>query len=101
MDTGDKREYDTEIFDFFSWIIFPQAYSTPSGPFQIFRQILVDIHDFVFITGVNDTTDKLFTGVNDTDKLTRRQVIAVNNDNLSPVGTTTTTKQWQLKVNIK
>jgi hypothetical protein len=55
----------------------------------------------VFITGVNDTTDKLFTGVNDTDKLTRRQVIAVNNDNLSPVGTTTTTKQWQLKVNIK
>jgi hypothetical protein len=44
--------------------------SNPSGPFQIFIKILVDIHDFVFITSVNDTTDKLFTGVNDTDKLT-------------------------------
>jgi hypothetical protein len=98
VDTGDKREYDTEIFDFFSWIIFPQAYSNPSGPFQIFRQILVDIHDFVFITGVNDTTDKLVTTPINWH---RRLVIAVNNDNLSPVATTTTMKQWQLKVNIK
>ncbi len=40
--------------------------STPLGPFQIFSKILEDILEWMFITGVNDTDDKLFTGVNDT-----------------------------------
>jgi hypothetical protein len=40
--------------------------STPLGPFQIFSKIPEDILQRMFITGVNDTGDKLFTGVNDT-----------------------------------
>jgi hypothetical protein len=36
------------------------------GPFQILMKIREDIHNFVFIAGVNDTGDELFTGVNDT-----------------------------------
>ena len=40
--------------------------STPLGPFQIFSKIREDILEWMFITGVNDTGDKLFTGVNDT-----------------------------------
>jgi hypothetical protein len=47
---------------FFHESFSPVLMSNPSEPFQIFIQILVDIHGFVFITSVNDTTDKLFTG---------------------------------------
>jgi hypothetical protein len=36
------------------------------GPFQNFTKIRRGIHNFVFIAGVNDTGDELFTGVNDT-----------------------------------
>ena len=36
------------------------------GPFQIFIKIRGDIHNFVFITSVVDTNDKMFTVVNDT-----------------------------------
>jgi hypothetical protein len=36
-------------------------------PFLIFfEKILGDIREFMFITSVNDTGDKLFNGVNDT-----------------------------------
>jgi hypothetical protein len=39
-------------------------------PFPIFTKIRGDICNFVFIAGVNDAGDKLFTGVNATgDKL--------------------------------
>jgi hypothetical protein len=34
------------------------------GSFQISTKILGDIHNFVIITGVNNTGDKLFIGVN-------------------------------------
>ena len=37
--------------------------STPLGPFRIFSKIREDILEWMFITGVNDTGDKLFTGV--------------------------------------
>jgi hypothetical protein len=40
------------------------------GRFQFFTKICEDIHNFVFIAGINDTGDKLFTGVSYTgDKL--------------------------------
>ncbi len=59
-----------EIFDFrfFSWISVPQApkYSMPLEPFWIFSKIRGDIRELMFITGVNDTCNKLFSGVNDT-----------------------------------
>ncbi len=49
---------------------FPPGPCIPLGPFQIFTKILGDIRHFLFITGINDTTVKLFTDVNDTgDKL--------------------------------
>ncbi len=35
----------------------------------IFTKIRGDIRNFVFIAGVNDTGDKLFTGVNDTSDI--------------------------------
>ncbi len=38
--------------------------STSLGPFRIFSKIHEDILEWMFITGVNDTGDKLFTGVN-------------------------------------
>ncbi len=40
--------------------------STPLGMFRIFSQIRDDILEWMFITGVNDTGDKLFTGVKNT-----------------------------------
>jgi hypothetical protein len=45
----------------------------PQGPqvfhwslFEFFAKIRGDIRELMFITGVNDTGDKLFSGVNDT-----------------------------------
>ena len=38
----------------------------PLEPFWIFSKIRGDIHELMFITGVNDTGNKLFSGVNDT-----------------------------------
>ncbi len=40
--------------------------STPLGPLRIFSKIREDILEWMFITGVNHTGDKLFTGFNDT-----------------------------------
>jgi hypothetical protein len=36
------------------------------GPFRIFSKIRGDIRELMFITGVNDTGEKMFSGVNDT-----------------------------------
>ncbi len=36
--------------------------STPLGSFQIFSKIREDILEWMFITGVNDTGDKLLLG---------------------------------------
>ncbi len=44
----------------------PGPMSIPLGPFRIFSKIGGDILIWMFITGVNDTGQKLFTGVNDT-----------------------------------
>ncbi len=38
----------------------------PLRQFWIFSKIRGDIRELMFITGVNDTGEKLFTGVNDT-----------------------------------
>ncbi len=44
----------------------PWAAKNSIGAFPIFLKICPDIHEWMFITIVNDTSDKLFTGVNDT-----------------------------------
>jgi hypothetical protein len=42
----------------------------PVGAIANFYFIRRDIHNFVFMVGINDTVDNLFTGVNDSgDKL--------------------------------
>ncbi len=40
----------------------PKPPSIPMGPFKIRG----DIREWIFIAGVNDTGDQLFSGVNDT-----------------------------------
>jgi hypothetical protein len=40
----------------------------PLRPFRIFSKIRRDIRELMFITGVNDTGEKLFSGVNDTSE---------------------------------
>ncbi len=54
-----------EIFDF---SIFHESVSLsiPLGSFQLFSKICRDNREWMFISGVNDTGDKLFGGVNDT-----------------------------------
>ena len=44
----------------------PKPPSIPLEPFWIFSKIRGDIRELLFITGVNDTGNKLFSGVNDT-----------------------------------
>ncbi len=59
-----------EIFDFrfFHETVSPRPPSIQSEPFWIFSKIRRDIREWMFITGVNDTGDKLFSVVNDTGK---------------------------------
>ena len=60
-----------EIFatsGFFHESVSPRPPSLPLGPFWIFSKIRGDIRELLFITGVNDTGNKLFSGVNDTGK---------------------------------
>jgi len=59
-----------EIFDFrfFSWISVPQAPKYSIGAILNFFKICGDIRELLFIPVVNDTGDKLFSGVNDTGK---------------------------------
>ncbi len=44
----------------------PRPASIPLEPFWIFLKIRRDIRELMFVTGVNNTGDKLFSGVNDT-----------------------------------
>jgi hypothetical protein len=44
----------------------PRPPSFPLEPFCIFSKIRGDIRELLFITGVNDTGNKLFSVVNDT-----------------------------------
>ncbi len=60
-----------EIFDFkffFRESVSPRPPSIPLKPFWIFSKIRGDIRELMFITVVNDTGDKLFSGVNDTSE---------------------------------
>ncbi len=56
---GSLRDFRLHVF---SWTSVPLA---PLGLFQIFPKILGDLYEWMFTTGVNNTSDKLFTGVND------------------------------------
>jgi hypothetical protein len=61
-----KGRVSQEISGFFSLISVPQAPEYSIGAVSnFFSKILGDIRESIFITGVNDTGDKLFTGVND------------------------------------
>ncbi len=40
--------------------------SNPLGSFRLFSKIRQDIREWMFVSGVNDTGDKLFGSVNDT-----------------------------------
>ncbi len=51
---------------FFHESVSPRPPSNPLEPFLIFSKTCVDIRELLFITGVNDTGNKLFSGVNDT-----------------------------------
>ncbi len=57
-----------EIFDFifFHESVYPGPLSIPLGSFQLFSKIRRDNREWMFISGVNDTGDKLFGGDNDT-----------------------------------
>ncbi len=68
------------IFDFmfFHESVSPGPMTTPLGPFRIFSKIREDILEWMFITGVNDTGDKLFTGVNDTGHKHSFAIISAN-----------------------
>ena len=59
-----------EIFylSFLHESVSPRPPSIPLGPFRIFSKIRGDICELMFITGVNDTAEKLFSGVNDTSE---------------------------------
>jgi hypothetical protein len=46
--------------------ISPGPLSIPIGQFEFLRKLAEIFATFVFISGVNNTGDKLFTGVNDT-----------------------------------
>ncbi len=52
-------------FRFFSRIIFPQPLNITIGSFQIFSKIRGDFHNSRCITGINSTSDKFSTGVNE------------------------------------
>ncbi len=64
------RKSDTRFStsSFFHESVSPRPLSIPLEPFWIFSKIRRDIRELMFITGVNDTGDKLFSGVNDTGK---------------------------------
>ncbi len=66
--TACQRESDTRFSTsgFFHESVTPGPMSTPLGLFRIFSKIREDILEWMFITGVNDTGDKLFTGVKNT-----------------------------------
>ncbi len=54
---------DFRLKIFFYESISPEC---PIGAVPIFINIFRDIHNFVCIVNVNNTSDKMFTGVNDT-----------------------------------
>ncbi len=59
-----KREYDTR---FMNSGCFQESVSPgPLGPFNNFLKIGEDIHNFVFIGGIKNTGDQLFTTINNT-----------------------------------
>ncbi len=57
-----------DIFDsrFFSWISTPKPLSILLGLLSLFLKIFRDNREWMFISGVNNTGDKLFGGANDT-----------------------------------
>ncbi len=58
--------WDFRLHGFFIESVFPGPLSIRLGPFRISLKIRGDIGNSVFIAGIKDTSDKLFTVVNDT-----------------------------------
>ncbi len=65
-----EGKYDTRFSSsgFFHESVSPRPISIPMGPFWIFSKIRGDIRELMFIASVNDTGEKLFSGVVDTGK---------------------------------
>ncbi len=65
-----KRESDTRFSTsgFFHESVSPRPPSIPVEPFWIFSKIRRDIRELLFITGVSDNGNKLYSGVNDTSE---------------------------------
>jgi hypothetical protein len=63
-----ERESDRRFStsDFFHESVSPRPPSIPLEPFLIFSKIRGKFRELMFITGVNDTGNKLFSGVNNT-----------------------------------
>ncbi len=59
---------DFRLQGFLHESVSPRPPSIPLEPFWIFSTIRGDIRELMFITGVNNTGDKLLSGVNDTGK---------------------------------
>ncbi len=57
--------HEVSTSGFFHESVSPRPPSISLEPFWIFSKIRRDIRELMFITGVNDTGDKLFSGVND------------------------------------
>jgi hypothetical protein len=65
---------------FFHESVSPGPLSIPLGPLPILTKIRGDIHNFVFMAGVNDTIDNLFTSVVATgDKLSQVSLLPAIN----------------------
>ncbi len=62
-----EKEFDTRFSTsgFFHESVSPGSLRISLGLFQFFLKFRGGIRVRMFITGVNDTCDKLFTGVND------------------------------------
>ncbi len=58
------RDFRRQVF--FMTQFPPGLLRIPLRPFKIFTRIRGDIRNFVFIAGINDTGNKLLTGVNNT-----------------------------------
>ncbi len=64
---------------FFHESVSPRPPSIPLEPFWIFSKTRGDIRELLFITGANDTGDKLFSGVNDTGETFLAGVVDTGN----------------------
>jgi hypothetical protein len=62
--------------DFRLQVFFISPWPLPLWPFRVLSKIRGDIRESMFVTGVIDTGDKLFTGVNDISEKSLSQIFS-------------------------